>query len=157
KVGEFYTAKISDLPYYVIKDGSLCPFGYVAKSTGVCITIPAGEQLQITGMSAEAIKIPANVTEIGLYNVRPGDLKFLPMSLTLANQNPQEQKQSANTDSRLAMLAAPTPDIDEVQIFYDDLFELGGRPRTYFIPALPGLDKTKSLPFVCYGGGGSVN
>jgi hypothetical protein len=156
KVGEFYTEQLSDRSFYAVQDGKVKEFGYVAKTTGVCIPLATDEQLVITGISDTAILIPRETTVIQLYNVRPKDW---PGPVISARATIQSGPTSQRQDQTMQMLSAAgigteMTHLDELQIFYDDLLELAGRTRTHFIP-IKGPEI--SLPFVCYGGGGSIN
>lgn len=159
KVGQFYTAQLSENPFYVVKSGRITTFGYVAKITGVCIPLTApDEQLMITGISSAPIIVPRDTTEIQIQNVREDDWDY-PLQV---NTNPMAQNQPSlahqgkrdTRQSPFGRMATGMTHYDEMQIYYDDLLELGAAPRIHFIPIqLPLV----SLPFVCYSGGGSVN
>lgn len=155
RTGCFGTDRLSDYKYYTVQNGRVAEFGYVAAKMEVVIAREGSEMIWMKWGGTKR-EIPPNITEIELYNVRPEDLN------DILNYELQRDKAvlSRKTPTK-AMASVNMSHSDDFHIYYDDLLHGPDKEeKFYFIPDLgallkPGDYGMVSLPFICYGVGGS--
>jgi hypothetical protein len=140
--GLFYTRELSH-PFCKLQNGRIEMFGMVAKKIGARITMKPGENLVLILDRPIVIEEIDYIDRIKLSNVRPEPNQHVRLSTEVDSQT-TERGTSVH------------PDGDELQIFYDDLFDFPNpRDRFQFIPIKP-YRRSRNEPFVCYGSGGGT-
>lgn len=147
KTGEFQTAKLSPYRFLKVRDGVISDFGFVAETIGVEITVREGEHLVLRLNPGREISLDG-VTDIKLDNVRPEHMLHLLK---------REKSETVHIDAQARHLLPPA---DDLRIYYEDLLGISDeREKVSFIPVGPEIGQALdlvSIPFVCFGTGGSV-
>jgi hypothetical protein len=157
KTGCFGTYRLTDYKYYTLQNGDFAEFGYVAaKMEVVIVRASSTEKIWMMWRGGARTVIPSDITEIELYNVRPEDLNDI-LNYELRRSTAMRSRKTAP----MAMANVNMPHSDDFHIYYDDLLRgPSSQEKFYFIPDLSGLLKRGeyhmvSVPFICYGVGGS--